>query len=126
MADRLQIVVEGDRKLAASLAEAAVDLDDFSTPARAAATIAAATARGLAPMRTGALRGSIRATAKRKVGIIQAGAGLDYARPVHWGAPARGIPARPFLSHGAQASEAVWIRGYEQHITTTLKKVRGK
>lgn len=126
MPEKSTIEILGDRKLVATLKQAAGDLEDFRNPARAAATIAAATARGIAPVRTGALRGSIRATATKRVGIIQAGAGLRYARPVHWGAPARGIPARPFLSHGAQASEAVWVRGFEQHVTNTLKKVRGK
>ena len=126
MADPVNIEIVGSRKLAATLRQAAGDLGDFQNPARAAAQIAAATARGLAPVRTGALRGSIRASSSKRVGIIQAGSGLRYARPVHWGSPARGIPARPFLSHGAQVSEAVWVRGYQEHVNNTLKKVRGK
>lgn len=126
MADPIGIEIVGSRRLVASLKDAARDLGDFQNPARAAASIAAATARGIAPSRTGALRGSIRASSSKRVGIIQAGSGLRYARPVHWGSPARGIPARPFLSTGAQASEAIWVRGYEQHTNQTLKKVKGK
>lgn len=126
MADRVNIKIVGADKLASTLKDAAGTLVNFQNPARAAASIAAATARGLAPSRTGALRGSIRASSSKRVGIIQAGSGLRYARPVHWGSPARGIPARPFLSHGAQASEAVWVRGYQEHVNNTIKKVKGK
>ena len=125
MADPVNIEIVGADRLTATLDAAADDLGDFQNPARAAASIAAATARGIAPVRTGQLRGSIRAASSKRVGIIQAGSGLRYARPVHWGSPARGIPARPFLSQGAQASEAVWVRGYEEHVNNTLKKVRG-
>lgn len=126
MSGGTEIKIVGERRLIASLTEAAKNLEDFRNPARAAASIAAAAARGIAPVRTGALRGSIRASASKKTGIIQAGAGLRYARPVHWGSPARGILARPFLSKGAQASEAIWVRGFEQHVKSTLSKVRGK
>lgn len=126
MAERVGIEIVGSRRLVASLKDAARDIEDFKNPARAAASIAGATARGIAPVRTGALRGSIRAGASKKVGIVRAGAGLRYARPIHWGSPARGIPARPFLSQGAQASEAIWVRGYEEHVNNTIKKVRGK
>lgn len=122
----LEIKVVGSDRLAATLRDAANKLGDFQNPARAAASIAAATARGIAPARTGALRGSIRASSSKRVGIITAGSGLRYARPVHWGSPARGIPARPFLSTGAQASEAIWVRGYQEHVNNTIKKVKGK
>lgn len=124
MTKRVEIEVVGSRRLAATLKDAARDLGKFANPARAAASIAAATARGIAPVRTGALRGSIRSRSTKTVGIISAG--IRYARPVHWGSPARGIPARPFLSQGAQASEAIWVRGYQEHVNNTIKKVRGK
>ena len=126
MADPIGIEIVGSRRLVAPQPPAPRALGDPHPPARAAAKRPPATARGIAPSRTGALRGSIRASSSKRVGIIQAGSGLRYARPVHWGSPARGIPARPFLSTGAQASEAIWVRGYEQHTNQTLKKVKGK
>lgn len=121
----VEVRIDGSNRLVATLADAARKLVDFSKPGTAAARTAAARAKTLAPRRTGALSGSIRPASSRRVGIITAGAGLRYARPVHWGSPARGIPARPFLSEAAQGTESSWIKRYEQHVDDALKTVKG-
>ena len=122
----VEVRIDGSSRLAATLAAAARDLADFSTPNKAAARAAASRAKSIAPKRTGALASSIRATGNRRVGMITAGSGIGYARPVHWGAPGRGIPARPFLSIAAQGTEGTWIQTYEQHVDDVLSDVKGK
>lgn len=120
----VEIRIDGSGRLASTLAAAARKLADFATPNSAAARTAASRAKAIAPRRTGALAGSIRATGSRRVGMITAGAGLRYARPVHWGA--RGVPARPFLSIAAQGTEGSWIKNYETHVDDALDTVKGR
>lgn len=118
----IEIRIDGSSRLVATLAAAAAKLADFSTPNSAAARAAASRAKAIAPKRTGALAGSIRASGTRRVGMITASA--PHARPVHWGA--RGTPARPFLSIAAQGTESGWIKSYEQHVDDALNTVKGK
>lgn len=51
------------------------------------------------PHRTGALMATVRATATVRSGRVSAGnrSSVKYAGPIHWGWPARGIKASPFL-----------------------------
>lgn len=120
----VEVRIDGSSRLVATLAAAARRLSDFTKPGTAAARTAAARAQAIAPKRTGQLAGSIRASGTKRVGIITASA--RHARPVHWGSPARGIPARPFLSIAAQGSEGSWIRQYEAHVDDALSEVKGK
>lgn len=121
----VRIIIEGAGRLATTLATVSAKLEDFTKPGTRAARIAASRARSIAPKRTGALAGTIRATGSKRVGRIEAGAGLRYARPVHWGAPARNQRARPFLSLAAQGSEPTWIRAYEDHVDESLTHAKG-
>lgn len=120
----VEVRIDGSSRLVTTLAAAARKLADFSKPGTAAARAAASRAQAIAPKRTGQLAGSIRASSSKRVGIITAGA--RHARPVHWGSPARGIPARPFLSIAAQGTEGGWIKQYEAHVDDALDTVKGK
>lgn len=118
--------IEGGRALRATLKAAGSDLSELRDAHKRSATIAASAAAPLAPFRTGALRASVRASGTKTSGIIRAGtARVPYAKPIHWGWPARKITPTPFLSHGAQASEPVWITVYERAVDDALGKVHG-
>ncbi|MCU4295813.1 HK97 gp10 family phage protein [Brevibacterium permense] len=120
-----EIKFEGLDSLVRTLAEAQETISDDLAPVHAqAAGIAASRARSLAPVRTGRLKSSISSHGSRAAGVITASA--PHARPVHWGVISRGIPARPFLSQGAQQSESQWIGLYADHVDDVIRSVKGK
>lgn len=120
----IRVQVYGARNLAATLDTAALRIVELSAPARAAAVATLAAARGLAPRRTGALGASL------SVGVwgpktAAVTSALPYAGPIHWGWPARAIPARPFVTVAAQSTEPAWLARYDRHVTRTLNNVKG-
>lgn len=123
---RPRVEVEGVRELRRTLRAAGDDLSDLKAANLAAAEIAADAARGRAPVLTGALAGDIRAAGTKTAGIIRAGRKrIPYAGAIHWGWPARGITARPYLADGAKASESVWVPLYQRALDDALEKVKG-
>jgi len=120
------VQVVGAKELRKTMKAAGDDLGDLKAVHQAVGNMVVGVARGLAPVRTGALAGSIRTT-KAAGGIaLKAGsAGIPYAGPIHWGWPARGIKAQPFLSDAATSTEEAWIRFYEEEMDKILEKVEG-
>jgi hypothetical protein len=65
---------------------------------RAIADDVVLTARALAPQKTGKLKGSARAGASNRTGIVRAGgARVPWAGPIHFGWKKRNISPQPFL-----------------------------
>lgn len=127
MARRPLVEIDGARQLRRTLKAAGDDLDDLKQANQQAAEIAAGGARRRAPVLTGALVGDIRASGTKTAGVIRAGRKrLAYAGPIHWGWPARGITATPYLTEGAQQTESVWVPLYEHELDKALSKVKGK
>lgn len=120
------VEVDGLKQLRRSLKAAGEGLEDLKAANRQAADTAAGGAKPpVGP--TGRLAGSIRTSGTAAAGIIRAGrAAIPYAQPIHWGWPKRGIPANPFLSDGATATESKWVPVYEAHIEAILAKIEGK
>lgn len=117
--------VIGADRLRATLRRAGDDLQDLKdAPAQAAGVVVRA---ARAPVRTGALASTVRAGGvSGNVATVNAGGGsVRYAGPIHWGWPARGIRAQPFLSIAATSSEPVWIKFYEREIEQAIDKVKG-
>ncbi|MFC4127385.1 hypothetical protein [Nocardia rhizosphaerae] len=119
-----RVRVYGADNLARTLDAAAARMGELSEPARAAARATLAAARGLAPRRTGTLANSLQAGVwgPNTAAVTSA---LPYAGVIHWGWPAREIPARPFVTEAAQTTEPAWVARYEQHVTRTLDTVKG-
>ena len=123
---RPALQVDGARQLRSSLKAAGDDLGDLKDAHRAAAATVTAAATGRAPHRTGALAASIRPGGTKTAAIVRAGgARAPYAAYVHWGTPARGIPADPFISAAAQATEPSWVAGYTTAVQRIVDTVRG-
>lgn len=124
---RPRVQIDGARQLRRTLKAAGDDLEDLKRANLQAAEIAAGAARTRAPRLTGALAGDIRASGTKTAGTIRAGRKrLPYAGAIHWGWPARGIEAQPYLTEGAQQTEPVWVPLYEQELKKALAKVKGK
>ncbi|MCP2281064.1 HK97 gp10 family phage protein [Nocardia amikacinitolerans] len=118
--------VYGTRRLQATLKRAGVGMDDLRDMHRAAAELAAARARVIGPRRTGRLVGTVRVSGTKNAGVVRMGnSATPYAEPIHWGWPARNIPANPFVSRAAQETEAEWTALYEQRRDELLAQVRG-
>jgi hypothetical protein len=76
------------------------------------------------PVRTGALLASLRATGTVRDAIGRVGkASVPYAPPIHWGHPARGIPANQFLRNAAERLEADIVDRYDRQVAGKLDRV---
>lgn len=127
MAKRPLVEIDGAQQLRKTLRAAGDDLGDLKAANQQAADIAAHAARSRAPRLTGQLAGDIRASGTKTAGTIRAGRKrIPYAGPLHWGWPARGIEARPYITEGAQQTESIWVPLYKELMDEALKKVKGK
>lgn len=127
MAKRPLVEVEGARQLRKTLRAAGDDLEDLKAANQQAASIAATAAKAGAPRVSGTLAGDIRASGTKTAGIVRAGRKkIPYAGPIHWGWPARGIEAQPYMTEGAQRTESIWVPLYQELMDDALKKVKGK
>ena len=89
--------------------------------------IVVAAARPAAPTLSGALAGTIRAGRGKTKAVIRAGrAGVPYAGVQHYGWPARGISAKPFLSGAVQSTRAQTFAALDEGIGDLLKKQKLK
>jgi hypothetical protein len=118
--------VQGLDTLVRTLRKAGQNISELKDAHRAVGEIVAGAAADRAPRRSGALAGSVRAT-KRAAGarVLGGRASVPYAGPIHWGWPARGIGAQPFMSEAAQATEPQWTARYREDVQNALDKVRG-
>jgi plasmid stabilization system protein ParE len=120
------IRVVGGRRLRSTLRSAEGDLEDLKAANAAAAAIVAAYATATAPRRTGRLAGTIRGNRAAGRARVSAGyASVPYAGPIHWGWPARNIPAQPWISRAAQTTEPRWLPAYQRDIERVLTHVKG-
>lgn len=121
-----RVQVDGIDQLRRTLRRAGHDVSQFKRANKAAADVVAGAARPVAPKRTGRLAASVRAGATQKAGVVRAGKkNVPYAGPIHWGWPARGIAAQPFLAATVRSSEPEWIEVYNAHIDDIIDSIRG-
>jgi hypothetical protein len=124
--DEATVRVEGLDRLVSTMRKAGADLSDLKEAHAAAGRIVAGDAQARAPRSSGALANSVRASRQAKrAQVVAGGARVPYAGPVHWGWPARGIAARPFISQAAQATESRWVPVYLRDVKAAVDKVRG-
>lgn len=116
--------VEGLGELVRALRQAEAGLDDLKGANQAVARIVLGQARSLAPHRSGALAASGRANrAARKANVVFGSARVPYAGPVHWGWPARHIPAHPFVTDAAGRTQSQWVAAYEAELQALLDTI---
>lgn len=98
-------------RLARQLLDAADQLTDLGDVNADAGAIVVASAE--IPQRSGRLAASVHSAASP--GDVVIGSPLRYATFVHWGAPRRGIRARPFLLASAELRQSDLIQLYADH-----------
>lgn len=121
MAGKPRMTVEGDEELARALDEAKRKLADLTEAHREMVGPLLNRSRAEAPVLTGALAESLYPAAGPKAFGIQSA--LIYAPPIHFGWPAHGITANPFLINARNAMEGEAVKGYERHISKLLDEV---
>jgi hypothetical protein len=120
------VEVVGAKELRKTLKRAGDDLGDLKGVNQAVGNMVVHTAVGMAPRRSGALAGSIRAARAATSITIRAGsARVPYAGPIHWGWPARNIEANPFLSNAATSTESAWVALYEDELNKIIDRIEG-
>jgi len=120
------VTVEGVKRLARTLREFGVGLDDLKDANAAASAMVAREGASRAPRRSGALAASVRGSRQAARAVVAVGgARVPYAGPIHWGWPARGIPRRPFVLEAAEATQASWLAEYEAEIERIASSIEG-
>jgi hypothetical protein len=126
MANTGTVKVDGLKPLRRNLRRLGNDLSDLKDANQQAASIVASAGAGRAPKRSGNLAGSVRGNRAVGRAIVRAGgAAVPYAGPVHWGWPAHGIEAQPFIADAAVETQPVWLPAYEASIQKAVDKVGG-
>ena len=104
MAVQPGVKVKNLREINKALAAVGVPKDAVKAAGKESGELVASEARSLAPVRTGALRNSIRvgATARGKITVLagnnrSSSSGVPYANPIHWGWFKRHIRPQPFF-----------------------------
>jgi hypothetical protein len=115
--------VDGARRLRAALRRAGVSVQNLKDAHAAVAAQVAADARPRTPVRSGALRASLRSSGTQSAAIVRAGrARVPYAGPIHFGWPGRNIAAQPWITTTAERTQGTWedtyLRALEQIIAT--------
>lgn len=118
--------VEGARQLRASLKRAGIQLSDLKAAHAEVAELVRSRADPRAPRRTGRLAGTMRAAGTQSAAIVRAGtAAVPYAGPIHWGWPARGIVARPWIYEAAADSQDQWADTYLHALEKIIDSIEG-
>jgi uncharacterized protein YcsI (UPF0317 family) len=115
--------LEGVDVLQRTMKKAGMDITELTDAHARASEIVAAAARSSAPRRTGALASSIKSSKAKRTALVNVTS--RYAKPIHWGWPARNIEANPWVSEAAQATEPQWLPLYEAAVEKALDEVRG-
>ena len=104
MAVQPGVKVKNLREINKALAAVGVPKEAIKDAGKQSGELVASEARSLAPVRTGALRNSIRvgATARGKITVLAGNnrtskTGVPYANPIHWGWFKRHIRPQPFF-----------------------------
>lgn len=117
------IKVSGLNQAIRALKDVGVPASEIAAAGKDAAEIVAGEARTLVPVRTGALKGSIRTANQQRKAIVRAGgARVPYANPIHWGWFRRGIKPNQFFSRAIAGNIEKIYEKYFDSLNKLLEK----
>lgn len=117
------ISVTGDTMLAATLHNAARQLDDMAATNRQAGEVVRARAASNAPKRTGRLAGSVRVSASGHEAVVSSS--VVYAARVNYGMPSVGQVAQPFMTNALASTASASVDKYEARVNAIVRTIRG-
>lgn len=117
--------VKGLRKFNKLLAEAPEELqEEMKAANKRIADLIADRAQVRAPIKTGKLRKSIRASSTFRMGSVKAGSKkVPYAKPIHFGWKSRGIPPRKFMYQALDDSADEALDMYLKAVNEIIEKL---
>lgn len=119
----VRVRVEGLRKTVRALEGAGVASQDLKDLMHSVGGIVVKAASPNVPTLSGALRGSLRAGRGKTKAVIRAGgARTPYAGVQHYGWPARGISAHPFLAQAVTSTRGRTLSALDDGIGDLLRK----
>jgi len=116
----MPVTETGSAALASSIDGIAAGLAHLDQAAGDTVTLLVARARRLAPTDTGALSRSI--SGRRSGSTATVGTGVDYAAPVHFGVPRRGIRPTPFLYGAVDAERSRILDAYARNVQALIER----
>jgi len=126
MSARPAVEVDGLRTLRRSLKAAGLSLQDLKDAHNEVAQLVVRAAAPHAPRRSGALVATDRGSGTQTAAVVRAGrAAVPYAGPIHWGWPARGIRAQPWLYDAAVDSREQWTGTYLRALQQIIDTIEG-
>jgi len=125
--DAMRIEVKGLKQIQREVRSVDRDLaKEMRAAGKSAAQIIADQGEIEAPKRTGRLAASVKSVAQTNSAAVKAGtaARVPYAEPVHFGWPARGIKANPFLYRAIAKTSDRAAAEYEKKIGELAGRIR--
>jgi hypothetical protein len=119
----MSVEVKGAATFQATTALAAADLGDMREPGQASAAQLLTTGRSKTPRLSGRLANSL--TADIGPVLVEVSSGLDYAGRTHYGWPAVGQRAQPFLTDALAELDNTILDNYQHQVEKALSKVKG-
>ena len=133
MAVQPGVKIKNMREINRALSNIGVPKDAIKAAGKESGELVASEARSLAPVRTGALRDSIRvgATARGKITILAGNnrtskSAVPYANPIHWGWFKRHIRPQPFFVKALRYTRAEIYENYITKMGTLIKEETAK
>lgn len=133
MAVQPGVKIKNMREINRALSNVGVPKDAVKAAGKESGELVASEARSLAPVRTGALRDSIRvgATATGKITILAGNnrtskSAIPYANPIHWGWFKRHIVPQPFFVKALGYTRAEIYENYITKMGTLIKEETAK
>jgi hypothetical protein len=117
------ITLEGDKRLVATLKQAARDLGDFRSVNEAAAEAILGVVRPLTPVATGYLQESTTASVDDLAFDVHNE--VEYGPVIHNGWPAHNIAPTPFLEEGFADSLSKWSPLYIERVIEIIQEIEG-
>lgn len=115
--------ITGLRKTLRAFEAAGVGAQSMKDLMHAIGLIVVGAARPDTPVLSGALAGTLRAGRGKTKAVVRAGrASVPYAGVQHYGWPARGITAKPFLTQAVQSTRSQTFAALDEGIGDLLKK----
>ncbi|MEO6089280.1 MAG: hypothetical protein ABIQ18_39825 [Umezawaea sp.] len=123
---KFQVRVEGHKELRRSINQAKNKglAKELREAHKQTANVVVPPARSLAPHLSGKLSASIKPSSSVKGAVVRAGSGnsANYAGPIHFGWPKRGIKPQPFLFRAAYARREEYAALFQELMSALVRR----
>jgi HK97 gp10 family phage protein len=128
MAEPNNIKVTGLNQAIRALRAIGVPSAEIGKASQEAGEIVAGRSRTLVPVRTGALRATIKARKVARKVVVSAGnnRSVPYANPIHWGWNAKNIRPRPFFTNALRTTREQVYKTFFDNIEKLFRQYSNK